>query len=204
MKVLLLVDLQNDFLPGGSLPVPSGDHVIPFLNELQNDFDLILATKDWHPRDHISFAKTHGKQVGEEILVKDTPQRLWPVHCVQGTKGAEFPPKLRTEKIAHVFHKGSHPDIDSYSTFFDNAHLRSTGLGEYLKEKGIHEIWVAGLATDYCVKYSVLDARKLGLEVHVILPGCRGIDVNEGETEKSVKEMEEAGAKIHKNWKLDN
>lgn len=193
MKALLIVDLQNDFLPGGALAVPDGDQIIPIVNALQREFTTVLATKDWHPPNHISFASQHGKQPGEVIQVKGGEQILWPDHCVQGSEGAQFHPALQTQKIQKVFFKGSDPTIDSYSTFFDNFHLRSTGLEQYLRERGIDEIYVVGLATDYCVKYSSLDGLRLGFKVHVILEGCRGIELKPGDIEKAIEEMREAG-----------
>jgi nicotinamidase/pyrazinamidase len=196
MKALLIVDVQNDFLPGGALAVPHGDQVIPVINALQQIFSCVIATKDWHPPDHISFASHHGKKVGEIIEVEGLKQELWPDHCVQGTRGAQFAPSLRTDKIQRIFFKGVDPLIDSYSTFYDNAHLRSTGLWEYLQSLGVNEIYIAGLATEYCVKYSVLDASKLGLKIHVVLDGCRGIDLKAGNTERAIEEMKAAKAQI--------
>ncbi len=197
------MDIQNDFLPGGALPVPDGDLIIPRINALQNEYDLIIATKDWHPPHHVSFAKTHpGKVPGDVILVQGSEQRLWPVHCVQGTFGAEFSPLLNTEKISHVIHKGTHPEIDSYSTFFDNVHGRSTGLEEFLRERNVKEIAIAGLATDYCVKYSVLDALKLGFSVSVIFNACKGIDLNKGDVDAAIREMKLAGATLRSYPKL--
>ena len=164
MNALILVDLQNDFLPGGALAVPHGDEVIPLADELQRRFDLVVATKDWHPSDHGSFAANHkGKKPGDRIILDGIEQILWPVHCVQNTHGAEFAPLFDTSRIAHVFHKGTERNIDSYSTFFDNAHRRHTGLAHYLEKRSIKEIYLMGLALDYCVKYSALDARQLGL-----------------------------------------
>src|SRR5262249_42252801 len=156
--------------------------------------DLIVATKDWHPPNHISFASRHGKTPGEVIEIGGIRQELWPEHCIQGTKGAEFSPKLNTRKIAQVFFKGVDPNIDSYSTFFDNAHQRSTGLGDYLKQKGVNEIYIVGIATDYCVKYSVLDAAKLGFKSHVLLDGCRGINLQPGDIDRAIDVMRKAGA----------
>lgn len=193
MKALLIVDLQNDFLPGGALAVPDGDQIIPIVNALQREFTTVVATKDWHPPNHVSFASQHGKQPGEVIQVKGGEQILWPDHCVQGSDGAQFHPALETQKIQKVFFKGSDPSIDSYSTFFDNSHLRSTGLEQYLRERGIDEIYIVGLATDYCVKYSSLDGLRLGFKVHVILDGCRGIELEPGDIEKAIEEMKEAG-----------
>jgi nicotinamidase/pyrazinamidase len=203
MKALIIVDLQNDFLPGGALPVPHGDEVIPLANELQRQFELVVATKDWHPPDHGSFAANHpGKKPGDRIILDGIEQILWPVHCVQNTHGAEFAPSFDTSRIAHVFHKGIEPLIDSYSTFFDNAHRRHTGLAHYLKERSIEDIYLLGLALDYCVKYSALDARQLKLNTHVILDGCRGIDLEPGDVDRALDEMERAGARILKSSDL--
>jgi nicotinamidase/pyrazinamidase len=195
MKALIIVDLQNDFLPGGALPVPHGDEVIPLANELQRRFELVLATQDWHPPDHGSFAANHaGKKPGDRILLDGIEQILWPVHCVQKTHGAEFAPSFDTSRVAHVFHKGIDPRIDSYSTFFDNAHRRHTGLAHYLEKRGINDIYLMGLALDYCVKYSTLDARELGLNTHVILDGCRGINLEPGDIDRALDEMKSVGA----------
>ena len=195
MKALILVDLQNDFLPGGALPVPYGDEVIPIANKMQQRFELVVATKDWHPPDHGSFAANHpGKKPGDRIMLDGMEQILWPVHCVQNTHGAEFAPSFDTNRVAHVFHKGTDPMIDSYSTFFDNAHRRHTGLAHYLEKRGIKDIYLLGLALDYCVKYSALDARYLGLKTHVILDGCRGIELEPGDIGRALEEMKRAGA----------
>jgi nicotinamidase/pyrazinamidase len=195
MNALIIVDLQNDFLPGGALPVPRGDEVIPFANELQRRFDLVLATQDWHPPDHGSFAANHpGKKPGDRIILDGIEQILWPVHCVQNTHGAEFAPSFDTRQIAHIFHKGIDPRIDSYSTFFDNAHRRTTGLGAYLKERSIEDIYLLGLALDYCVKYSALDARQLGFNTHIVVDGCRGIGLEPDDMDRALNEMNRAGA----------
>jgi nicotinamidase/pyrazinamidase len=203
MNALIIVDLQNDFLPGGALPVPHGDEVIPLANDLQRHFDLVVATKDWHPPDHGSFAANHpGKKPGDRIMLDGIEQILWPVHCVQNTHGAEFAPLFDTSRIAHIFHKGVNPRIDSYSTFFDNAHRRHTGLAHYLEKRGIKDIYLMGLALDYCVKYSTLDARRLGLNTHVILDGCRGIEMERGDIGRAMDEMKQAGATILKSGDL--
>lgn len=194
MKTLLLVDLQNDFFPGGALPVPEADAIIPFINTLQTEFDLVLATQDWHPLHHKSFALEHGKEVGEDVLLEGITQILWPVHCVQNSYGAELVKELDKGPIEKLFYKGVDEKIDSYSAFYDNAHKRSTGLIEYLREKKITEISVVGLATDYCVKHSVLDALKEKLKVFVYLKGCKGIDLVKGDIEKALHEMRRAGA----------
>lgn len=194
MNALVIVDLQNDFLLGGALPVPHGDEVIPLANELQQRFDLVLATQDWHPPDHGSFAPNHpGKKPGDRIILDGIEQILWPVHCVQNTHGAEFAPSFDTSRIARVFHKGIDPRIDSYSTFFDNAHRRSTGLGEYLKERSVKNVYLLGLALDYCVNYSALDARQVGFNTHIIVDACRGIGLEPGDLDHALDEMKRAG-----------
>ncbi len=195
MNALIIVDLQNDFLSGGALPVPHGDEVIPLANELQQRFALVLATQDWHPADHGSFAPNHpGKKPGDRIILDGIEQILWPVHCVQDTHGAEFAPSFDTNRIARIFHKGIDPRIDSYSTFFDNAHRRSTGLGEYLNERSVKNVYLLGLALDYCVKYSALDARQLGFSTHIIVDACRGIGLEPADLDHALDEMRRAGA----------
>ncbi|MGE5212213.1 MAG: bifunctional nicotinamidase/pyrazinamidase [Nitrospirota bacterium] len=203
MDALILVDLQNDFLPGGALAVPHGDDVIPLADELLRRFDLVVATKDWHPPDHGSFAAKHaGKKPGDRIILDGIEQILWPVHCVQNTHGAEFAPLFDTSRIAQIFHKGTEHNIDSYSTFFDNAHRRHTGLAHYLEKRGIKEIYLMGLALDYCVKYSALDARQLGLKTYVIVDGCRGVELEPGDIARALEEMKQAGAMLLKSSEL--
>lgn len=197
MKALILVDIQNDFVPGGALAVPEGDRIIPLVNRLQKDFDLVVATRDWHPTNHGSFASNHtGTKPGDVVELNGLQQILWPDHCIQNTKGSEFVSTLDTSRIAKVFYKGTDPDIDSYSTFFDNAQRKSTGLENFLKGKGIKEVYIAGLATDYCVKYSTLDAIRLGFETTVILDACRGVNLQPDDSDKAVEEMKQAGVKI--------
>lgn len=197
MKALLIVDVQNDFLPGGSLAVKGGDQVIPLINALlERDFPLIVASKDWHPEDHGSFAKTHGKEVGEHINLNGVDQILWPVHCVQNHVGAEFPLALHCHKIQKIFLKGTEQEIDSYSAFFDNGHIKATGLGSYLKSKSVTDLYVAGLATDYCVKFTVLDALQFGFKTFVVIDACRAVNLHEGDDWAAIKEMERAGAHI--------
>jgi nicotinamidase/pyrazinamidase len=203
VNALIIVDLQNDFLPGGALAVSHGDEVIPIADELQQRFELVLATKDWHPPDHGSFASNHpNKKPGDRIILDGIEQILWPVHCVQNTHGAEFAAGFDTRRIAHVFHKGTERNIDSYSTFFDNAHRRHTGLAHYLEKRSIKNIYLMGLALDYCVKYSVLDARQLGLNTHVIVDGCRGIELENGDIDRALDEMKQTGATILKSGDL--
>ena len=196
-SALILVDLQNDFCPGGSLAVPGGDEVIDVANQLQPMFDTVVATQDWHPHDHTSFAINHaGQSVGDTLLIENTQQILWPAHCIQDTNGAEFHPRLDTSHIKSIFHKGVEKNIDSYSAFFDNAHQRSTGLGDYLRQLGIENVYVMGLATDYCVKYSSLDAAALGFNVFVIEDGCRSVELHSGDTEQAYADMRAAGVKL--------
>lgn len=183
-SALIIVDIQNDFCPGGSLAVKEGDRVVPVINELQKHFELIVATKDWHPAGHSSFAS------------------LWPPHCVQETAGAEFVAGLDTSRIARVFLKGTDVEIDSYSGFFDNEHRRATGLGDYLKERDITDVVIVGLATDYCVKFTALDAVMLGFKTTVVLDACRGVEVREGDTARAVEEMAAAGVRIAESRRL--
>ena len=197
MNALLLVDLQNDFLPTGALPVPEGDTVVPVANRVAGSkhFNLVLATQDWHPRNHASFAANHaGRQPGEVMDLDGIEQILWPVHCVQGTPGAEFAPGLRVEWVERVFQKGTDARIDSYSGFFDNGQRKSTGLGEFLHERGVVDLGILGLATGYCVKFTVLDARRLGFSVIVFTDGCRAVNVRPGDDERAFAAMRDAGA----------
>jgi nicotinamidase/pyrazinamidase len=197
MKALLVVDIQNDFLPGGALGVPEGDKVIPVANRLQRQFDLIVATQDWHPPDHGSFAANHpGKHPGDIVELNGLRQILWPVHCVQNTPGAAFGPGLDTSRFAEVFQKGTDPAIDSYSSFFDNGHLKETGLGDFLKARKITEVFITGLTTDYCVRFSALDAVGLGFRTHVFLEGCRGVNLNPGDVAQAIAQMKNAGVEV--------
>jgi nicotinamidase/pyrazinamidase len=196
-RALVLIDLQNDFVPGGALAVPEGDRVIEVANRLQHDFSLVVATQDWHPAGHGSFAVNHpGREPGERIDLDGLEQILWPVHCVQETRGAAFVDALEHERIERVFRKGIDPRIDSYSGFFDNDHRRSTGLGGFLREKGVGEVFLMGLATDYCVRFSALDAVVLGFRTFVVEDGCRGIDLQPGDVERSLAAMRAAGVRI--------
>lgn len=197
MKALLLVDIQNDFLPGGALAVHQGDEIIPIINEIIHyPFDLVIATKDWHPSDHGSFAVNHGKKPGEHIKLAGLDQILWSVHCVQGTLGSEFAPGWDLTCVDKVIYKGTDPLIDSYSTFFDNGHRKSTGLEIYLRDKGIKDLVIAGLATDYCVKYSVLDALQLGFKPFVVADACRGVNLNPEDSKEALLLMSRGGATI--------
>lgn len=196
-SALILVDLQNDFFPGGALAVNEGDEILPVVNRLlKMPFDYIVATKDWHPADHGSFADTHGKNIGDHVLLAGVDQILWPVHCVQNTFGAEFASGWDASKVQNVFYKGTKKDIDSYSTFFDNGRRKSTGLDKVLHEVGIKKIYIAGLATDYCVKYSVLDAIQLGFDTYVVVDACRGVNLKDNDSRHALHLMEEAGATL--------
>ncbi|HEX8524671.1 MAG TPA: bifunctional nicotinamidase/pyrazinamidase [Tepidisphaeraceae bacterium] len=197
MRALIVVDLQNDFVPGGALAVREGDLVVPVVNRLMDQFELVVATQDWHPDDHGSFAASHsGKKPGDVIELAGLRQILWPVHCVQNTAGAEFVAGLKRERIERVFQKGVDPHIDSYSGFFDNGHKRGTGLAEYLESRQVDRVYIAGIATDYCVKFTALDARQLGLETVLVVDACRGVDVQAGDSARAVDEMRAAGVKI--------
>ena len=197
MKALLLIDIQNDFLPGGSLAVRDGHAVVPVANRLMDEFPLVIATQDWHPAEHRSFASQHpGRQVGQVIDLDGLDQVLWPDHCVQDTPGAEFSPALRRDAIRHIVRKGTDPRIDSYSGFFDNARRRATGLHEMLQREGVQEVHLVGVATDYCVRATALDALEHGYRVVVHRSGVRGVDLRPGDSERALEEMRAAGAEI--------
>lgn len=197
MKALILVDIQTDFLPGGALAVPSGDEVIPVANRLMPEYELVVATQDWHPAGHRSFASQHdGHAVGEVISLGGVDQILWPDHCVQGSRGAKFANELNTAGLNHVVQKGTDPLIDSYSGFFDNDHKKATGLGDYLRQQGVTTVDVMGLATDYCVKFTALDAVDLGFDVSLLVEGVRGVELTPGDCEKAIDEMRSRGVQI--------
>ncbi|WP_254509436.1 bifunctional nicotinamidase/pyrazinamidase [Anatilimnocola floriformis] len=197
MRALILVDIQNDFLPGGTLAVPQGDEVVAVANELMPQYDLVVATQDWHPADHQSFARHHpGSQVGDVIELHGLPQVLWPVHCVQGTSGADFSPRLNLAGIQHVVQKGTDREVDSYSGFFDNARRRATGLEKLLRENRVEDVHVLGLATDYCVRATAIDAVDLGFRVTLIERGCRGVELKRGDCQQAIDEMRQAGVTI--------
>lgn len=197
MKALILVDVQNDFVPGGALAVPEGEQIIPVCNQLSKAFELVVATQDWHPANHGSFAASHpGRKVGDVIDLNGLPQILWPVHCVQNTPGAALVPGLDVSRVERIFRKGTDPTIDSYSGFFDNGHRKATGLGEYLKQKGTTDVYVAGLATDYCVKFTALDAKSLGFNTFLIEDACRGVNVHEGDVQSAIEQMRTSGVNV--------
>ena len=197
-KILIVTDIQNDFCPGGSLAVPDGDKIIPFVNYLilSQVYDFIVYTQDWHPSNHKSFAsQNEGSSVFEKIIIDGIEQVLWPDHCIQNTYGAEFHKSLITDVPSKfIFQKGSNVNVDSYSAFYDNKHNLSTGLGEFLSDKHIEKIDIVGLALDFCVKFTAIDANRLGFETSVLLAGCKSIskDIN-----SHLNEMKRYGIKIH-------
>jgi len=197
-SALILVDIQNDFLPGGALAVADGDAVVGAANALiaSGSYDLLVATQDWHPPHHESFAVHHdGFDVGQVIDLHGLSQVLWPVHCVQETAGAAFSEELETRAIDAVFRKGQDPQVDSYSGFFDNGHRVSTGLSEWLREHGVSTVGVCGLATDFCVKFTALDAVAEGFETLLHLAACRGVELSPGDSDRAVEEMRRAGVR---------
>jgi len=197
MKALILVDIQNDFLPTGALPVPDGDKVVEVANLLMPQFECVVATQDWHPPEHGSFAANHsGAKPGELIELDGLKQILWPVHCVQNTGGAAFAPGLQTDLIERTFPKGVDTNVDSYSGFFDNGRRNETGMAAYLKKRGVSSVYVLGLATDYCVKFTALDAVTCGFDTFLVEDGCRGVNIQPGDVSSSVNEMRAAGVQI--------
>lgn len=196
MNALLIVDLQNDFCPGGALPVPDGDAIVPVINRLVDHFDIIIQTQDWHPAGHSSFASSHaGAKPYETIDMEYGIQVLWPDHCVQGSYGAEFHPLLNTNKTQVIIRKGFRKEIDSYSTFFENDQKTTTGLSGYLNQRKITDLFTVGLATDFCVKWSVLDGMNEGFTMHVIKDAVKGINLD-ASVEKAWSEMINNGAII--------
>lgn len=195
MRALLLIDIQNDFLPGGALAVPGGDQIIAIANQLQPHFDLVVATQDWHPADHKSFASQHpGEVLFTTINLHGLSQVLWPDHCVQGTPGANFSEALEQQKIEAIFRKGTDPTIDSYSGFYDNGHRKSTGLADYLRGKQVRQVFIVGLAADYCVLYSVKDALLEGFKTFLIEDATRPINAESFEQAKL--DIHQRGGKV--------
>jgi nicotinamidase/pyrazinamidase len=200
-KALILVDIQNDFCPGGALAVADGDEVVALANALAADFaaqgDLVVATQDAHPADHGSFVSQHpDARVGDVVELYGLDQVVWPDHCVDGSPGACFHPNLRTELICRTFKKGTDARVDSYSGFFDNDHASTTGLAKYLHEKEVSEVWVCGLATDYCVKATALDACAEGFATTVYAPACRAVNLALDDGERALDKMEQVGCAI--------
>lgn len=203
MHALILVDLQNDFMPGGALAVPEGDQVVAVANRLIPCFDVVIATQDWHPADHKSFASQHpGKSIGDIVKMGSQVQVLWPDHCVQGTTGAKFHAELNIAKADYVVQKGTNREIDSYSGFFDNDHLQTTGLDQILVDEAVTAVALMGLATDYCVRFTALDAMTLGFETSLILDGCRGVDLNDGDVDRALIELKNQGTTMVESQKL--
>lgn len=196
IKALLIVDVQNDFCPGGALEVPAGDEVVPVINKLAGKFEHVIQSQDWHSDGHSSFASSHrGKNPFDTTVLYYGEQILWPDHCIQGSHGAEFHPDLDTTRTQVTVRKGFRPGIDSYSTFFENDHQTKTGLAGYLKDLNITDLYTCGLATDFCVKWSVLDGLQEGFNMFVIEDAVRGIDLD-GSVDQAWKEMKEAGAQV--------
>ncbi len=197
MKALLLIDIQNDFMPDGSLPVPDGNAVIPIANQLMPHYAWVVATQDWHPADHHSFASNHPHtEVGDVIQLNGLQQMMWPDHCIQNTHGAEFCATLQTDRIHRVIQKGTDPQIDSYSGFFDNARRKATGLETFLREQNVSEVTLVGVATDYCVKFTALDAIDLGFQTTVVTDGVRGVNLRDGDCDRAFAEMSAAGIEL--------
>ncbi len=204
MQTLLVIDTQNDFCPGGALAVPEGDNVVPVINKLTDTFENVIHTQDWHPAGHQSFASSHkDKEPFDQIQTHYGKQVLWPDHSVQGSRGAEFHPDLDLVKSQLIIRKGFRREIDSYSAFYENDHQTPTGLTGYLRERGIQLLYITGLATDFCVKWTALDARKEGFDVCVIQDAVRGIDVN-GSLAQAWQEMNEAGVRHIDSYSVGN
>jgi len=196
-SALIVTDIQNDFCPGGSLSVPRGDEIVPVINQLMGNFEVVVATQDWHPRGHISFASTHpGKKPFDTIELMGEEQILWPDHCVPGTRGAEFHEGLDISPIVLIVRKGWHQGVDSYSTFFENDHRTATGLDSYLKGLGIRRVYLTGLAQDFCVYYSAKDALNLGFETYMIEDATRGLDQPPGSLDEKMKELAGLGLRV--------
>lgn len=196
MKALIIVDIQNDFLPGGSLAVKRGNEVISYVNSIMDKFDLIVTTQDFHPQNHKSFASNNNLPIGSLSELNGVPQIMWPDHCVQGSFGAEFSSELNLNLVNKNFVKGTNPEVDSYSGFLDNDKKTSTGLGEYLKENKITEVYVVGLALDYCVKATAIDSHNQGFKTTVLLRGTRSVNINPEDGILAQKELGEQGIKV--------
>jgi len=201
MNALVIIDVQNDFMPGGALAVPEGDKILPLINDLQEKFELVIATQDWHPNKHASFSSSHKNSEEFEVIKLDgLDQVLWPEHCIQNTEGANFHSDLKTSRIEAIFRKGTHKKIDSYSGFYDNAHLNSTGLAGYLKEKGVTELYFVGLAAEYCVYFSMIDALAEGFQATLLEDGTRAL--NDNDFEKAKLDILRKGGKVISSKKM--
>ncbi|MBM3184564.1 MAG: bifunctional nicotinamidase/pyrazinamidase [Chlamydiae bacterium] len=195
-KALIITDIQRDFLPGGALGISGANFIVPIINQFMEKFEKVVVVRDWHPKNHVSFASTHDKRAGEVVHIEDVEQILWPDHCIQNTPGANFADDLHVDKIEAIFEKGTDLKVDSYSAFFDAKKHRSTGLFDFLKKHDIKDLCFVGLATDYCILYSALDAIKLGFKVTVIIDACRAINRRLGDEQRAIDKMKEEGVKI--------
>ncbi len=193
---LIVVDVQNDFCPGGALAVKNGSRVVPAINSLMDSFEVIVGTQDWHPVNHSSFASNNEAEPFSVKTLNGINQVMWPEHCIQGSNGADFHPDLHADAFNIIIRKGTNPDIDSYSAFTENDGVTVTGLRGWLSELGIEKVYITGLATDFCVLYTALDAVKAGFETYVIEDACKGVDFPEGNVVKAVSAMKEAGIKV--------
>ena len=198
-QALILVDIQSDFLPGGALAVPQADAILPTVRQLMEQYKTVVATQDWHPSTHESFAANHpGHKPGDVIDLYGLKQVLWPVHCVENTPGAQLSQALSMHagRLRKIFRKGTDSKVDSYSGFFDNGRRNSTGMGEWLKAQGVEGVTIVGLATDYCVKFTALDAVQLGFQTTVVSDACRAVNLQEGDDERAFNEMRAAGVQV--------
>ncbi len=197
MDALLIVDVQNDFLPGGNLAVPDGDQIIPVINNLQKKFRILVASRDWHPANHGSFASNHpGHIPGDVIQLNRLEQILWPDHCIQGSPGAELSPLLNRNLIQRIIFKGTDPEVDSYSAFFDNGHKIETELHKYLQKKNVNRLFITGLAADVCVYFTVKDALQLGYKTFLITDATKGVNMKSDDTSNALTDMKQKGAQL--------
>jgi nicotinamidase/pyrazinamidase len=196
-SALIIVDIQKDFMPGGALGIVDGDKIIPAINRIIRFFPLVVASKDYHPKNHVSFASSHPKRrPGDVITLAGRQQNLWPEHCIQESLGSEFDPRLDKDDLHHIVLKGTRRDVDSYSTFYDNAREKSTGLHEFLRKNSVKNVFICGVATDFCVFFSVLDAIHLGYNVYVIKDLCKPVNIHPGDDDNCLEKMKNAGARI--------
>ncbi len=201
---LIVVDVQNDFCPGGALAVPDGDAVVPVINRIMRAFPVVVATQDWHPDGHISFASRHvGREPFQVVQIEGTEQVLWPDHCVEGTPGADLHPDLDATALRVVLRKGTNPEVDSYSAFVENDRMTTTGLAGLLRELGVQRVFLGGLATDVCVRATALDGRRAGFQVILLEDACRAVDVPPGNLEKALEEMKAADVPILRTDELE-
>ncbi len=203
MDALIIIDVQNDFCTNGRLEVPDGEKVVPVINALSDRFSLTVATQDWHPKGHISFASTHKMNPGETIKLSSNDQMLWPDHCVQGSEGANFHPNLNRQNVNMILRKGCSPHLDSYSAFKENDHRTTTGLTAYLRGMGVSRVYLCGLATDYCVYFSALDAVEAGFDTVVLIDAVRAVDIPTGNLDKALTDMRQKGIQLVQSEKID-